>query len=82
MSVVGGGAGKVAAADRLKSTSINGVKMYWVSGQKSLATWLPPKKLKALRKNKSELLSFLSLLVAFADSMLMEWKVMVAVLAF
>ncbi|XP_059667403.1 uncharacterized protein LOC132312873 [Cornus florida] len=37
----------------LKSTSINGVKMYTVSGQhRSLATWLPPKKLRALRKDK------------------------------
>ncbi|KAG9138961.1 hypothetical protein Leryth_007584 [Lithospermum erythrorhizon] len=37
----------------LKSTSINGVKMYSVAGQdKSVATWLNPKKLKALRKNK------------------------------
>ncbi|KAL1564819.1 nucleolar protein 10-like [Salvia divinorum] len=36
----------------LKSSSINGVKMYSVSGQnRSLATWLPPKKLRALRKN-------------------------------
>ncbi|GFY84659.1 embryo sac development arrest 7 [Actinidia rufa] len=37
----------------LKSTSINGVKMYTVSGQnRSVATWLPPKKLRALRKDK------------------------------
>lgn len=37
----------------LKSTSINGVKMYSVTGQhRSLATWLAPKKLKALRKDK------------------------------
>ena len=37
----------------LKSTSINGVKMYTVSSdQRSLATWLRPKKLRALRKNK------------------------------
>ncbi|KAL0290856.1 UNVERIFIED_CONTAM: Nucleolar protein 10 [Sesamum angustifolium] len=36
----------------LKSTSINGVKMYTVAGHnRSLATWLPPKKLRALRKN-------------------------------
>ncbi|XP_042060684.1 nucleolar protein 10-like [Salvia splendens] len=36
----------------LKSSSINGVKMYSVSGQnRSLAAWLPPKKLRALRKN-------------------------------
>ncbi|KAI3460683.1 hypothetical protein Pfo_017346 [Paulownia fortunei] len=36
----------------LKSTSINGVKMYTVTGHhRSLATWLPPKKLRALRKN-------------------------------
>ncbi|KAK1273208.1 hypothetical protein QJS04_geneDACA022269 [Acorus gramineus] len=36
----------------LKSTSINGVKLYSVSGQRSLPSWLPPKKLKALRKDK------------------------------
>ncbi|OWM85471.1 hypothetical protein CDL15_Pgr019095 [Punica granatum] len=37
---------------QLKSTSINGVKMYSVSSQnRSLATWLPPKKLRALRKD-------------------------------
>ncbi|KAF7146569.1 hypothetical protein RHSIM_Rhsim04G0111000 [Rhododendron simsii] len=37
----------------LKSTAINGVKMYTVSGQhRSLATWLAPKKLRALRKDK------------------------------
>ncbi|CAM8902392.1 unnamed protein product [Rhodiola kirilowii] len=37
----------------LKSTSINGVKMYTVTGDhRSVATWLPPKKLRALRKNK------------------------------
>ncbi|KAL3641833.1 hypothetical protein CASFOL_012648 [Castilleja foliolosa] len=36
----------------LKSTSINGVKMYTVAGQnRSNATWLAPKKLRALRKN-------------------------------
>ncbi|KAL9996885.1 putative transcription factor WD40-like family [Helianthus debilis subsp. tardiflorus] len=38
----------------LKSTSINGVKMYTVAAQhRSLATWLPPKKLRALRKDKN-----------------------------
>ncbi|KAI3443172.1 WD_REPEATS_REGION domain-containing protein [Psidium guajava] len=38
----------------LKSTSINGVKLYSVSSQqRSLATWLPPKKLRALRKDKN-----------------------------
>lgn len=37
----------------LKSTSINGVKMYTVTSQnRSLATWLDPKKLRALRKDK------------------------------
>ncbi|KAL5726504.1 hypothetical protein ACHQM5_009543 [Ranunculus cassubicifolius] len=35
----------------LKSTSINGVKMYSVSGQKSEATWINPKKKNALRKD-------------------------------
>ncbi|CAI9285291.1 unnamed protein product [Lactuca saligna] len=40
----------------LKSTSINGVKMYTVAGQhKSLATWLAPKKIRALRKDKNYL---------------------------
>lgn len=38
----------------LKSTSINGVKMYSVSGQRSVPAWLPPKKLRALRKDQSE----------------------------
>ncbi|KAJ0865366.1 putative transcription factor WD40-like family [Helianthus annuus] len=38
----------------LKSTSINGVKMYTVAAQhRSLATWLPLKKLRALRKDKN-----------------------------
>ncbi|KAJ8760078.1 hypothetical protein K2173_010934 [Erythroxylum novogranatense] len=38
----------------LKSTSINGVKIYTVSSQhRSLATWLAPKKQRALRKDKS-----------------------------
>ncbi|XP_022158780.1 nucleolar protein 10 [Momordica charantia] len=37
----------------LKSTSINGVKLYTVaSQQRSLATWLDPKKMRALRKDK------------------------------
>ncbi|KAG5582726.1 hypothetical protein H5410_053353 [Solanum commersonii] len=36
----------------LKSTAINGVKMYTVAGQhRSVATWLAPKKLRALRKD-------------------------------
>ncbi|KAF9591603.1 hypothetical protein IFM89_004832 [Coptis chinensis] len=35
----------------LKSTSINGVKLYSVTGQRSTATWLAPKKLRALRKD-------------------------------
>nr|GMC90348.1 nucleolar protein 10 [Ipomoea batatas] len=40
----------------LKSTSINGVKMYSVAGQnRSVATWLPPKKLRALRKDPNYL---------------------------
>ncbi|KAF3788508.1 Nucleolar protein 10 [Nymphaea thermarum] len=36
----------------LKVSSVNGVKIYSVSGQRSIATWLAPKKLKALRKDK------------------------------
>eukprot|EP01018_Ginkgo_biloba_P008604 Gb_40390 [translate_table: standard] len=36
----------------MKVTAINGVKMYAISGQQSFPTWLPPKKLKALRKDK------------------------------
>ncbi|CAL9782433.1 unnamed protein product [Musa acuminata subsp. burmannicoides] len=36
----------------IRSTSINGVKLYSLSGQRSVATWLPPKKLRALRKDK------------------------------
>ncbi|CAL8173038.1 unnamed protein product [Prunus armeniaca] len=39
---------------KLKSTSINGVKMYSVaSQQRSLATWLDPKKRRALRKDQN-----------------------------
>ncbi|KAM5548387.1 hypothetical protein ABKV19_000017 [Rosa sericea] len=38
----------------LKSTSINGVKMYTVASQQpSLATWLDPNKRRALRKDKN-----------------------------
>ncbi|XP_010524511.1 PREDICTED: nucleolar protein 10 [Tarenaya hassleriana] len=37
--------------ERLKSTSINGVKMYHVSSAPNVATWLNPKKQRALRKN-------------------------------
>lgn len=40
----------------LKSSSINGVKMYSITGQqRSQASWLAPKKLSALRKNKDYL---------------------------
>ncbi|KAI3746316.1 hypothetical protein L6452_08744 [Arctium lappa] len=40
----------------LRSTSINGVKMYTVARQhQSLATWLPPKKIRALRKDKNNM---------------------------
>ncbi|XP_047316243.1 nucleolar protein 10 [Impatiens glandulifera] len=35
----------------LKGASTNGVKMYSVTGNRSVATWLPPKKLRALRKD-------------------------------
>ncbi|MCL7037221.1 hypothetical protein MKW94_005171, partial [Papaver nudicaule] len=35
----------------LKSTSINGCKTYFITGQRSNATWLDPKKLRALRKD-------------------------------
>lgn len=46
-----------AQGGSLKATSINGVKMYTVSSQqRSLATWLPPKKQRALRKDRSMLL--------------------------
>ncbi|CAN7052138.1 unnamed protein product [Brassica rapa subsp. trilocularis] len=37
--------------DRVKSTSINGVKLYHVSCAPNVATWLNPKKQRALRKN-------------------------------
>ncbi|CAN4118264.1 unnamed protein product [Withania somnifera] len=38
----------------LKSIAINDVKMYTIAGQhRSVATWLPPKKLRALRKDPS-----------------------------
>ena len=37
----------------MKSTSINGVKTYsFVGHQRSMATWLNPNKLRALRKDK------------------------------
>ncbi|KAJ9153240.1 hypothetical protein P3X46_026704 [Hevea brasiliensis] len=43
-----------AQGGSLKATSINGVKMYTVSSQqRSLATWLPPKKQRALRKDRN-----------------------------
>ncbi|XP_020112876.1 nucleolar protein 10 [Ananas comosus] len=38
--------------ESIKSTSINGVKLYSLSGQRSTATWLTPKKQRALRKDK------------------------------
>ncbi|KAJ6805235.1 nucleolar protein 10 [Iris pallida] len=36
----------------IKSTSINGVKLYSISGNRNPAAWLPPKKLRALRKDQ------------------------------
>ncbi|XP_077248557.1 embryo sac development arrest 7 [Tasmannia lanceolata] len=39
----------------LKSTDINGVKMYSVSGQRSLATWLKPKKKKSNWKDNDSM---------------------------
>lgn len=36
----------------IKSTSINGVKLYSLSGHRNPAAWLAPKKQKALRKDK------------------------------
>ncbi|XP_073102570.1 uncharacterized protein [Elaeis guineensis] len=39
----------------MKSTSINGVKLYSVSGQRSVPTWIPPRKIRALRKDKDYL---------------------------
>jgi hypothetical protein len=48
----------------INSTSINGVKLYTLSGQRSTATLLDPKKKRALRKDKGLLLSLL------ADSLL------------
>lgn len=40
----------------MKSTSINGVKTYSIASQnRSSAAWLPPKKLRALRKNQDYL---------------------------
>lgn len=44
----------------MKSTLINGVKMYsLVSQQRSVAAWLTPKKQRALRKNIGILLIFI-----------------------
>ncbi|CAD5191131.1 unnamed protein product [Musa acuminata subsp. malaccensis] len=34
------------------STSIDGVNLFSLSGQRFVSTWLPPKKLRALRKDK------------------------------
>ncbi|PKA58535.1 hypothetical protein AXF42_Ash008822 [Apostasia shenzhenica] len=45
----------MATIGSIKSTSINGVKIYSVSGQHSLPSWLTPKKMKALRKDKAYL---------------------------
>ncbi|KAG6486531.1 hypothetical protein ZIOFF_055107 [Zingiber officinale] len=42
-------------AGGIKSTSINGVKLYCLSGHRSEASWLPPKKLRALRKDQDYL---------------------------
>ncbi|KAG0497332.1 hypothetical protein HPP92_002023 [Vanilla planifolia] len=39
----------------IKSTNLNGQLIYSVSSQRSLPAWLPPKKLKALRKDKAYL---------------------------
>lgn len=50
----------------LKSTSINGMKVYSLASQnRSHASWLDPKKLRALRKGKSNLLHFFSLFFGF-----------------
>lgn len=57
----------------IKSTSINGVKLYNISGQRSLATWLAPKKLKSLRKNKGESIHCCFVLLVF--SIYFEWRV-------
>ncbi|CAL9147849.1 unnamed protein product, partial [Musa hybrid cultivar] len=37
------------------STSIDGVNLFSLSGQRFVSTWLPPKKLRALRKDKDYL---------------------------
>ncbi|XP_064991981.1 uncharacterized protein LOC103995566 [Musa acuminata AAA Group] len=36
------------------STSIDGVNLFSLSGQRFVSTWLPPKKLRALRKDKGK----------------------------
>ncbi|KMZ75745.1 hypothetical protein ZOSMA_10G00130 [Zostera marina] len=38
--------------NHLKSTSVNGVKVYCISRHRSLPSWLTPKKLRSLRKDK------------------------------
>ncbi|XP_039118261.1 nucleolar protein 10-like [Dioscorea cayenensis subsp. rotundata] len=40
---------------KINFTSINGVKLYSISGQRSLTSWLTPKKFKSLRKDKGYL---------------------------
>ncbi|CAL9082164.1 unnamed protein product [Musa acuminata var. zebrina] len=44
MAAIGGG--------NIGSTSIDGVNLFSLSGQRFVSTWLPPKKLRALRKDK------------------------------
>ena len=45
-------ASRGGSGNLLKSTSINGVKMYSIfSQQRSVAAWIPPKKQRALRKD-------------------------------
>lgn len=39
----------------MKLTAMNGVKVYTVSGHRQFASWLPPNKKKALRKDQDYL---------------------------
>lgn len=45
-------AATMAGPAGMKLTAMNGVKVYTVSGHRQFASWLPPNKKKALRKDQ------------------------------
>ena len=61
----GGGGGGAGAVGTLKSTSINGVKLYSVTGKNYVAPWVLAKKKRSLRKDTgtSPMKSFILLVV-------------------